>query len=195
MSSDVLCADAQTRQVHRAWLVMLSVGLVFLLLAVVAISAIRFYWGHATTREAATLQVISGNGALLRTPSDTEWRLITGTTSVHEGDDISTALGTVVWLTMFDGSTVEVSEDTVVHVARMRSSRFLKRTKHFILEPQRGALYVGMAPHGAFDYMEFTVRTRLASLTMADGQGRADAGVAIRPSVRHELHRISLAMA
>jgi hypothetical protein len=161
MSADALRAQAQSRQVRRA---------------AVVVAGLRFYWGHATTREAATLQVISGNGALLRTPSDSEWRLITGATNVQEGDDISTALGTVVWLTMFDGSTVEVSEDTIVHIQRMRSSRFLKRTKHFILEPQRGALYVGMAPHGEYDYVEFTLRTPLASLTMADEAGRDDAG-------------------
>jgi hypothetical protein len=175
-ASETLRAQAQARQVRRAWLVVLSVSLVFVVLAAGVVAAGRFYWGHATTREAATLQVISGNGALLRTPNEREWRLVTGATTVHEGDDISTALGTVVWLTMFDGSTVEVSEDTVVHIARMRSSRFLKRTKHFILEPQRGALYVGMAPHGEYDYVEFTLRTPLASLTMADEAGRDEAG-------------------
>lgn len=175
-AAEVARQHAQERQVRRAWLVLAGVSLAFAIVVAGIFAGARFYWGHATVPETATLQVISGDGALLRTPDDPSWRLATGTTVVREGDDISTALGTVVWLTMFDGSTVEVSEDTVVHVTRMRSSRFLKRTKLFVLEPQRGAVYVGMAPHGAFDYVEFTVRTSLADITMSDEEGRADAG-------------------
>ena len=167
---------AASLQVRRAWAVLLGATLVFGLLAAAFVAGVRFYWGHATARETAALQVISGSGALVRAAPDAEWRLITDTTTIREGDDISTGLGSIVSLTMFDGSTVEVSEDTVVHVVRMRSSRFLNRTKHFILEPERGAVYVGMASRGKYTYVEFTVRTRLATLTMADGDGRSAAG-------------------
>jgi hypothetical protein len=173
---DVRTTQVARIQARRAWAVMLGSLVVFMVLASGVIAAGRFYWEHATTREAATLQVVSGSGALVRSPGAQDWRLVTTTTSVHEGDRISTALGTVVWLTMFDGSTVEVSEDTILKVARMRSSRYLKSTKHFILEPERGTVYVAMAPHGDYDYVEFTVRASGTSITMADEAGSSDAG-------------------
>jgi hypothetical protein len=149
---------------------------VFLVLAFGIFSAVRFYFGHATRPEDAELQVVSGNGALIRSAHEREWRLITGSTEIHEGDEISTALGTVVWLTMFDGSTVEVSEDTVVRIARMRSSRYLDSTKNIILEPERGTIYIGMAAHEEYDYSEFTVRRPEGSITMSDEPGRETAG-------------------
>lgn len=164
------------RQVRRAWVVLACSALVFVVIAGGVVSATRFYLGHATRPEDARLHVVSGNGALIRSVHELEWRLITGSTEVHEGDEISTALGTVVWLTMFDGSTVEVSEDTVVRIARMRSSRYLNSTKNFILEPERGTLYVGMAAHGDYDYTEFTIRRGDAAITMADEPGRETAG-------------------
>ena len=139
-ATETLRTQAQARQARRAWLVIAGVSLVFFaLLAVGSCGGSTLLLGarhHARSRDAAGYQ---RQWRAVRTPTDNEWRLVTSTTTVHEGDDVSTALGTVVWLTMFDGSTVEVSEDTIVHVARMRSSRFLNRTKHFILEPQRGA--------------------------------------------------------
>jgi hypothetical protein len=164
------------RQVKATWLVLGAATLVFVLLAAVAVAGARFYYGHATVKEPARLEVISGSGALVRRSDMDEWRLITDETTIREGDEISTALGTVVWLTMFDGSTVEVAEDTVVRVARMRSSRFLKSTRHFILEPARGTVYVGVAPHGDYDYIEFTVRHGSTDVTMADEPGRDEAG-------------------
>jgi hypothetical protein len=169
-------AFAARRQARRAWAVLVTAVAIFVLLASAAALAGRYYWQHATEREPATLQVISGNGALIRSPGDSDWRIVTETTTIREGDRINTALGTVVWLTMFDGSTVEISEDTIVRIARMRASRFLNSTKHFILEPERGAIYVGMAPHGEYDYVEFTARAGEITLTMADEAGRDEAG-------------------
>lgn len=164
------------RQVRRAWLILSLASVGFALLAAGVLWSITFYVGHATRPETATLQVVSGDGALLHSVHEDSWRLVTDTTEVHEGDVISTALGTVVWLTMFDGSSVEVSEDTVVRIARMRSSRFIQRTKNIILEPERGAVYIGMAAHGPYDYSEFTVQRDATRITMADEPGRSEAG-------------------
>lgn len=178
--------DGARRQIRRAWVVLSIATAAFLVLAAGAVWALRFYFAHATQPEQATLQVVSGSGALIRSAHEQAWRLVTGSAEVHEGDEISTALGTVVWLTMFDGSTVEVSEDTVVRVERMRSSRYLKRTKLIVIQPARGTVYVGMAGHGEYDYAEFIVRRPEATITMADEPGRNNAGsflVEVLPAV------------
>jgi hypothetical protein len=120
--------------------------------------------------------MVSGNGALIRSPTDSDWRLVSSDTVVSEGDTVSTTLGTVVRLVFFDGSTAEIAEDSIVEVARMRSSRFLDRTKLLVLEPVRGTVEIGMMPRGAHDYSEFIVRAGDMLVVMTGGDERSDAG-------------------
>lgn len=164
------------RQTRRAWLALTGGLLIFLAIALAVAALVNFYFRHATQPETATLTIISGSGALIRSPGTDDWRLITGTTPISEGDTLSTTLGTVLWITLFDGSTVEVSEDTVLTVSRMRSSRFLNSTKHIVLTPERGTVYVAMAPRGNYDYSELTVKIPTGEVTMADGNGASDTG-------------------
>jgi hypothetical protein len=79
-------------------------------------------------------------------------------------------------LTLFDGSTVEVTEDTIVRIARMRSSRFLNRTKLVVLEPERGTIYVGMAPRGDYSISEITAKIGDLQVTMSDEPGGHESG-------------------
>jgi len=164
------------QQALRAWTVIAAASGVAVVLTLLAVIGGRWVYVHASKPESATLQIISGSGALWRPNSQSEWTLITGERSISEGDQLSTALGTVVWITLFDGSTVEVTEDTVVTLDRMRSSRFTSTTKHFIIEPERGIVYFALAPHGAYEYTEVTIRHGDVSLTMSDEPRRNDAG-------------------
>lgn len=163
-------------QVRRAWLVLGAASLLCVALITGALTAANWIYRHSTEPEAATLKVVSGTGALVRSPDDSDWRLVSSDVTVREGDRVSTALGTVITLELFDGSTVEVTEDTIVRIARMRSSRFLKRTMLIVLEPERGTIYVGMAPRGEYAFSEITTRVGGLRVTMSDEPGRADAG-------------------
>ena len=163
-------------QVRRAWLVLGLASLIFALLVGGLLAAASWIYHNATEPETARVTVVSGTGALVRSPGDADWRLVSGDVTVREEDRISTALGTVITLELFDGSTVEVTEDTIVHVARMRSSRFLERTKLIVLEPERGTIYVAMAPRGEYGFSEMTTRIGELSVTMSDESGRSDAG-------------------
>lgn len=167
---------APSVQVRRAWLVLGLASFLFALLVGGVVMATNWVYRHATEPEVASLTVVSGTGALVRSPGDTDWRLVSGDVTVREGDRVSTALGTVITLRFFDGSTVEVTEDTIVRIARMRSSRFLNRTKLIVLEPERGTIYVGMAPRGEYAFSEITTRIDDLKVTMSDEPGRADAG-------------------
>jgi len=163
-------------QVRRAWLVLGLASLTFALLLSGLFASANWVYRNATEPESARLSVVSGSGALIRSPGDSDWRLVSDTVVVREGDRVSTALGTVTTLTLFDGSTVEVTEDTIVRIARMRSSRFLNRTKLVVLEPERGTIYVGMAARG--DYAISEIKTRIGNLevTMSDEPGRSSNG-------------------
>jgi len=163
-------------QVRRAWLVLGLASLSFAVLFGGLIAAANWVYHNATEPETARLSVVSGTGVLVRSPGDADWRLVSDNVAVREGDRVSTALGTVITLEFFDGSTVEVTEDTIVRVARMRSSRFLKRTKLIVLEPERGTIYVAMAPRGEYGFSEMTTRIGDLSVTMADEPGRSETG-------------------
>ncbi len=168
--------QAPAVQVRRAWLVLAIALLTFTFLAAGVIATATWVYRNATEPETASLTVVSGTGALVRSPGDTDWRLVSGDVTVREGDRVSTALGTVITLEFFDGSTVEVTEDTIVRIARVRSSRFLKRTKLIVLEPERGTIYVAMSPRGEYGFSEITTRVDDLHVTMADEAGRNDIG-------------------
>src|SRR5688572_18309940 len=97
-------------QVRRAWLVLGAASLTFALLVGGLVAAVTWVYHNATEPEIARLAVVSGTGALVRSPRDSDWRLVSGDVTVREGDRVSTALGTVITLKFFDGSTVEVTE-------------------------------------------------------------------------------------
>jgi hypothetical protein len=171
-----LAAVSNDRQVRRAWTLL---GISFALVLAVGFGLIvsgLWVYRHATVAEHARLTVISGSAILVRTPSDENWRAVGDNTRISEGDTVSTALGTVASLTMFDGSTVEIAEDTVVRVAHMRASRFLHRTKLIELEPSRGSVYVSMVPSGAYEYSETIVRDGDRRIVMSDDQRNEDSG-------------------
>lgn len=169
-------SPASRRQMRRAWLSLTLGGVVFLLIVSGLVLAGTYYFRHATQPETATLSIVGGSGALIRSPGDSDFRLITGNTTLAEGDEVSTTLGTVLWVTMFDGSTLEIAEDTVVKIERMRSSRFFNSTKHIVLRSLHGTIYVAMSPRGEYGYSEMTVRSESAEVTMADGNGSAGVG-------------------
>lgn len=164
---------AAKRQAQRAWVVLAAASCTALVAGLLLAVGGRWVYVHATRPEPATLRVVSGTGALWRAGASQEWTLITGERALSEGDQVSTALGTVLWITLFDGSTVEVTEDSIVTFDRMRSSRFTETTKHFVIDVERGIVYAALAPHGVYGYAELTVRSGSVSITTSD---EADAG-------------------
>lgn len=161
-------------QALRAWVVLAAASGVAIVAALLLFFGGRWVVLHATQPEDANLLVVSGSGALWRSHDDAEWTLITGERTIAEGDQVSTALGTVLWITLFDGSTVEVAEDSVVVFERMRSSRFSKSTKHFVIEAERGIVYAALAPRGPFTYSELTIRNGDVNVTTSDESVNSD---------------------
>lgn len=167
-----------------AWILLLGGFTVLLLLLAGAILGVRWYLSTATTAQTATMQVVSGTGLLVRSPGQADWRLVTDTTELHEGDTISTGPGSAGWVTLFDGGTVEVSEDSGVTLRRMRTSRFWQDRKEFLIEPLWGTVYVGMAAHGEFAQSSLEVVAGPARVSMVDSPRTNDAG-----SFLVEVHR------
>ena len=125
---------------------------------------------HATQTRGASALIISGNRALWRASADDEWTLFTSSIALGEGDELSTEPGTVVWVTLFDGSTIELTEGTHVRFLRLRESRFSDAIRQARLELLRGSIYGTMAPVGAKEYGEFEIVSEYATLVASESR-------------------------
>lgn len=164
------------QQVVWAWALLVGAFLVFAGLVGAAVAGTRWYVSNATVEKTAQLQVVSGSSLLIREQGQSEWRLVADRATVKEGDSISTGPGTVGWLTLFDQGTVEISEESTVTIRRMRTSRFWSTSKEYLLEPTRGTIYVGMAPHGSFSDAHMDVVAGPVRVRMRDSERERWAG-------------------
>jgi hypothetical protein len=156
------------RPVQRAWFLLLGGFVVFVGITLIAGNAARSYVLEATQDRAAPLEVVSGQSLLVRSSTEQDWRLVSGRTTLQEGDMISTGAATAGWITLFDQGTIEVSENSLVRVKRMRTSRLIRDRKEVEIEPIRGTVYVGMAPRGEFNTSELRVQAGPVTVRMRD---------------------------
>ena len=142
----------------------------FVLLVVGFIYGAFWIREHATQTRGASALIISGNRALWRSSPDDEWILFSSTVELGEGDELSTETGTVVWVTLFDGSTLEVTEGTHLRFLRLRESRFSDAAQQSKLEILRGSVYGTMAPVENASYGEFEVVADQATLLTSESR-------------------------
>lgn len=161
-------AGSTSQQVVRAWILLLGGLGVFLALSIYTGNVAYSYVMDSTREQTATIEPVAGQSILIRSASEQDWRLVTERTMVREGDQISTGSVSVGWITMFDQSTIEVSENSLISIKLMRTSRLFRERKEIVIEPIRGSIYVGMAPRGDFNTAVFRVISGPALVTMRD---------------------------
>jgi hypothetical protein len=166
---DPSVASAPARSpAFRAWLLLIAGFGVFLALLLLAGASAYSYVLDGTEARTATLEPVSGQSLLLRSEGERDWRLVTERTTVREGDRISTGSATVGWITLFDQGTIEVSEDSLVRIDRMRTSRLFREQKEIEVVPIRGSIYVGMAPRDEFHSSVMQVAAGPVTVRMRD---------------------------
>ncbi len=161
---------------RRAWATLIGAVLVLTLFALGSILAGLYIFDNASRARSAQVRIVSGSGAIWRESPDAEWRLIVDSVVLSEGQEISTELGTVVWVTFFDGSTLEISEHSFVRFERMRDSRFSDRVRQIVVRVERGTVYGALAPVEGFDHAEFEVVTNDGRARMVDDRERPNTG-------------------
>lgn len=159
---------------RRAWFVLVSAFVLLVAVVVIGVGAARWVYQNATAPETARLRIERDGDALIRRTGDTGWRVAEDGARVREGDVVSTSSEAIATVEFFDGSHVELMDDTTVEIARMRSSRFLKRTKLVVVEPVRGLVYASMEPSREFGYSEMILRSPTTTITASDEAGRGD---------------------
>lgn len=167
---------SKDRQVLRAWALLLGGFTVLLILLAFGAQNVRSYLTDATQPRTGTLEPVSGQSLMIRSSEQEDWRLVNDGVSVEEGDMIATGSATTGWITLFDRGTIEVSENTLLRINRMRTSRIVRERKEVDIEAIRGSIYVGMAPRGEFSASELTVRSGPVTARMHDEIGGEQRG-------------------
>ncbi len=190
-----LAGEAVARQIRRAWAFLVSATLVFALLCGGLFGAGYWYRGHATVKQSACVDVVQGEQAFFRPAYQRNWSAVRadpagprcattgtqeaqprlGTTILHEGDELQTSDGTLVFLTLWDGSTVQVFEGTVLRIAELRTTQYISRASAFSLNLQRGRVRVSPK---ADDYSRsrFQVVAGRTTVLMKEGGQRTAGG-------------------
>jgi hypothetical protein len=159
---------SSSRQVARAWVLLLLGFTVFSGLFALAVTTGYTYVRDSTQTQTAIVEPVSGSSLVIRSMGQEDWRLVTEPTVVNEGDQISAGSGTVGWVTFFDQSTLEISENSMLRVNRMRTSRMVQDNKEIEIEPIRGSIYVSKAPRGEYTSSVLHVRSGPATVRMRD---------------------------
>ena len=174
---------ARARQVRRAWAFLSVATVIALLLCGAAGGAAYWYRGHATAPQSARVDVVQGDRAFIRGVNQKNWNAVPPAaqgppTYLHEGESLQTGDGTHVFLTLWDGSTVDVFERSQVQVAEMRATQYISRAKTLTINQTRGLVRVSpvtLAP-GDFSRSRFQVVAGPATVLMKEGSETTGGG-------------------
>jgi len=140
----------------------------------------RFYVG-ATVAKDGTIEIVTGTVRLSRQGSTNDVAANNGDT-VLEGYTVTTDNNARALLTLFDGSTVYIFENTQLYIKSLRTSRFTRNNTIIVLTErqgtlgeQQGRLRVGVAPPTTRD-QTFVVVTPQSSIDLQDGSYAIEVG-------------------
>lgn len=177
---------ARRRQVRLAWTFVSVACVASLLLCTAAGGAAYWYRGHATVKRTATVEVVGGDRAYVRAAYQTNWNAVPlggaggpgtgdGAAVLHEGDTLRTEEGTHVLVTLWDGSTIEVFEQTQLQFVEMRATQYISRAKSVTIRQTRGLLRVSPAPDD-YSRSRFQVLAGNTTVLMKEGGERTSGG-------------------
>lgn len=135
---------------------------------------LRRFWVHATVAKEGTLDVVTGTvrighrGATADVAADSGAPILEGYTI--KTDNTSRAL-----ITLFDGSTILIFENSEFTVLDLRRSRFTQEMTQITLEERLGRLRVGVAPPTTRQ-LRFVVKTPQAEVALDDGSYAIEVG-------------------
>jgi len=140
-----------------AWLTLGIAFVVFCLLCVGGAYAALRYSEHATQVNTALVEIAHGTKLEVRRAGQKNWTLVADQTTLNEDDSVRTGQDTEAWITMFDGSTVQLYYSSTVTLRVMRASQFLNQFKDIELTQAGGSIKASAAPLYVYTSMKFHV--------------------------------------
>ncbi len=191
-----------TAQMRSAWRVLLLSFACFSLLATGVIAGMTTYRANATKPRGGNVrQIETGNQAQVRSRQQSFWHDLADGSAISEGDTIRTGSGTHMTVSLFDDSTIALSENTEVTFSQLRASQYIAANAAIQLQQDHGYLIVAANANATFDRVSLNVQTRGSTIEsrqrgtrfrvlvlpgQQDDPGRVDVSVLDGPNVTVE---------
>lgn len=143
-------AIATRPAVRRAWLVLISSFLIFVLLLTSTLGIAYIYRGSAMEERDAQVDVVAGD-VLLLAKNEKSYRQVRPGELVRAGDTIRTRIGARARLTFFDGSvTLLLTENGELTIDELLVTRFVGDLQQLHITPRRGWLKLTTRPDSPY---------------------------------------------
>ena len=145
---------------------------VFALLCILIPYGLRRYYLTATVPKEGTLEVVTGTVRIAHQGASADVAANNGD-PILEGFTVKTDNTSRAMITLFEGSTILVFENSELYVKSLRTSRFTKNTTQIILIERQGTVRVGVAPATTHSN-RYTVETPQSVINLSDGSYAID---------------------
>ncbi len=172
-------AALRRRQIRRAWLCLGAAFAAFVLVCTGVGGAGYWYRDHATEKRTVRVEIVQGDRAFVRPAFQRNWTAIPtasaasdGPLELHEGDALQTKNGAQLLLTFWDNSTVQVFENTELHLTELRATQYISQSSTATMVQVRGLSRVALAP-GDYRRTRFQILAGDTTVLMREGDGGA----------------------
>ncbi len=165
---------AAKRKERQAWFVLLAAFSAFVLLCILIPYGLRRYYVTATVAKEGTLEVVTGTVRIGHQGASADVAANNGD-PILEGFTVKTDSTSRAMLTLFEGSTILVFENSELFVKILRTSRFTKNTTRIVLLQRQGRVRVGVAPSTTRD-SHYVFETPQSVIVLSDGSYAIEVG-------------------
>ncbi len=157
------------QRARRVWIMLLLSSLLFLTLCAFAGAGVANYLSTVTNPKTADLQLSHGSQLTVVRHLTLFQELVTGKTTLREGDTVSTGSDSEAFLQLFDGSTIQTSFSTTLKIDSLRISQFFQNLKEAAFTLDSGTAIISTAGLGGYSSASYTVATGNAVITFDTG--------------------------
>lgn len=165
---------AAKRRERQAWIVLLAAFSAFLLLCILIPYGLRRFYVTATVAKEGALEVVTGTVRITHQGASADVAANNGD-PILEGFTVKTDNTSRAMITLFEGSTILVFENTELMVKTLRTSRFTKNTTRVVLVEHQGSVRIGVAPATTHDN-RYIVETPQSVINLNDGSYAIEVG-------------------
>src|SRR5688500_14967914 len=160
-------AQQDDRRARRVWAVLALCALIFVALCSLLVTALGTSLNTLTVPHTADLEPRSGSQVVVVPYHSVTRERVSSRTSLNEGDLVRTDSDDGAFLTLFDGSTVQLYFDTEIVLERMRTSRYFNNGSEVVIAVKRGTLLVATAGSGAKADSHFVVSSEVSGVEVS----------------------------
>jgi hypothetical protein len=157
-----------TQRSRQVWFVLVLSLVAFLLVCGAVGLGLSAILNGITTPESATIKPVGPSSLAVRRHNTTSPEYITGTTSLQEGDTVTTGAADQAFMSLFgDSGTVQMYFGSQIEVGQLRATRFFQNAKDISLLLHNGTISFATGDLGDYASASYVVSTDQAEIEAA----------------------------